>query len=138
MPEECLPLTFLPLFEKHLIQTQAESTGAKPVGKFKVDDNHYFLAVVQQDDYGPKYYGMIYNLNTNKIEKCEKVAELWGDAGDSQTIYSQIIIKQHAISITKFIEFCHYDIDSEADEIEPMEDYCLDSIASIDLKIMEN
>jgi hypothetical protein len=60
--DECLPRSFMPIFKKHISDYEMTTTGAKPVGKFKLADATYFLVVVQQDDYGPIYYGLTYNI----------------------------------------------------------------------------
>ena len=98
-PADCLPLTFLTVLDNKIPQTQSESTGAKPLGKLKINETNYFLVVVQQDDYGPIYYGLTYNSEDNKIKNSEKVAETWGDAGDSQETYSVIRLMNEKVKI---------------------------------------
>ncbi|MAX79853.1 MAG: hypothetical protein CL843_06735 [Crocinitomicaceae bacterium] len=134
-PSDCLPLAFLPLLDNKIPQTQAESTGAKPVGKLKVNDNNYFLVVVQQDDYGPIYYGLMYNSQENRIENSEKIAETWGDAGDSQVTYSIIWMMNETVNINKYIETCHADLVVQGDEMIAKDVECSDSTATIEMKI---
>ncbi|MEZ4847482.1 MAG: hypothetical protein R3B93_02370 [Bacteroidia bacterium] len=134
-PEECLPLSFLPLFDSIIPQTQSESTGAKPVGKVKITPENYFLVVVQQDDYGPIYYALNYHEKEHKIINSEKIAVIWGDAGDSQVIYSEINIKDNPLIIRKFIETCHADLEVEEDEIIITNEECSDSVSVVKWEI---
>ncbi len=134
-PSDCLPLTFLPVLDNKIPQTQSESTGAKPVGKLKVNDSSFFLVVVQQDDYGPIYYGMIYNSGENMIKESEQIAEIWGDAGDSQVTYSVVSLTKESVKINKYIETCHLDLELEEDDPAADEIECSDSTATIELKI---
>ena len=134
-PSECLPLTFLPLLENMIPQTRSESTGAKPVGKIQITDNKYLLVVVQQDDYGPIYYGLAYNSHENKIQKSEKIAEVWGDAGDYQGTYSLISLKNEKIIIQKFIETCHDEFEDNEEEIIVTSSECSDSTSTVEIKV---
>ena len=71
-PSKCLPLSFLPLLSGFIPQTQSESTGAKPIGRIKINDLNHLLIVAQQDDYGPIYYGLTYNQQENKLIHAKK------------------------------------------------------------------
>ncbi|MBT31305.1 MAG: hypothetical protein CMO01_16750 [Thalassobius sp.] len=132
-PTECLPLSFLPLFEDHVYATQTESIGAKPVGKIKVHDDFYFLVFVQQDDYGPIYYGLAYDKQENKIKKVEKVALIWGDAGDSEEVYSMIYHTDKKIIIEKYIQICHFDLEITGDQVIVSNTDCSDSTKVLEL-----
>ncbi len=134
-PSECLPLTFLPVFDSKIPQTQSESTGAKPVGKLKINDKNFLLVVVQQDDYGPIYYGLTYNSDENRIKDSEKIAETWGDAGDSQVTYSIVSIMNETVKIDKYIETCHADLEVQGDEMVATDVECSDSTAIVEMKI---
>ena len=134
-PADCLPLTFIPVFDNKIPQTQSESTGAKPIGKFKINETNYFLVVVQEDDYGPIYYGLTYNSEDNKIKNSEKIAETWGDAGDSQETYSVIRLMNEKVKIDKYIETCHADLVVQGDEMVATDVECSDSTATIIMKI---
>jgi hypothetical protein len=134
-PSECIPLKFIPLFENKIPQTQSESTGAKPLGKLRINENNYFLVVVQQDDYGPIYYGITYNSKEKRIEQSEIIAQAWGDAGDSQQIYSVITTMSEKVIIKKYIETCHADLEVEGDEMVASDVECFDSTAIVELKI---
>jgi hypothetical protein len=134
-PNDCLPLNYLIVLDNKIPQTQAESTGAKPVGKFKINDSNYFLVVVQQDDYGPIYYGLTYNSQEKKIQNSEKIAESWGDAGDSQVTYSLVTFNNDMIKIDKYIETCHADLEAQGDEMIATNVKCYDSTATIEITI---
>lgn len=134
-PSECLPLSFVPLFGNHIPQTQTESTGAKPVGKTHLKDDLYLLVMVQQDDYGPIYYAVIYNTKENKIYKSEPVAQSWGDAGDSQETYSTISMIDEKVLIKKSITTCHEDLEIKGEEVIATNPDCKDSTATIQIEI---
>ncbi|WP_375561681.1 hypothetical protein ACE193_03780 [Bernardetia sp. OM2101] len=135
LPKDCLPLKFLPLLDNKIPQTQSESTGAKPVGKIKINNNHYFLVIVQQDDYGPIYYGLTYDSDKNKIQNSDKIAEIWGDAGDSQITYSIVSVTEQKVQIDKFIETCHANLEVPEEEMMETDMECSDSTATIEFKI---
>jgi hypothetical protein len=137
-PSDCLPFSYLPVLDNQIPQTQAESTGAKPIGKIKINESNYFLVVVQQDDYGPIYYGLTYNSEENRIQKSEKIAETWGDAGDSQVTYSLVTLKNDLIKIDKYIETCHAELEVQGDEMVATDIECSDSTATIKIKINKN
>lgn len=121
---ECLSLAYLPVLAEKIPQTQLESTGAKPFGKLKLSRDYFFLIVIQQDDYGPIYYGLVYNKKENRVLKSEKLAELWGDAGDSQTMFSVISIEEEIIKISQEIETCHANIEQQDGEIRETKVEC--------------
>lgn len=130
-PDECLPLSLLPVLNDKIPQTQSKTTGAKPITQLKINNNNYFLVVAQQDDYGPIYYGLIYSISENKVKSSEEIAVNWGDAGDSQTIYSKISINKNFILIKKIIETCHADLAIFEGEMIAEDTECKDSTSII-------
>jgi hypothetical protein len=130
---ECIPLVCLARFNGLIQQTKSASTGAKPIGKVRLQAGTYFLTLVQQDDYGPVYYGLVYDPAKGKSISCEKIAEHWGDAGDSQVTYSKIRIDSKAVTITKLIETCHADLEEQDNELAATDQACNDSTIVVQL-----
>ena len=131
---ECIPLAYLTHFNGLIQQNNSASTGAKPIGKARLQDGTYFLTLVQQDDYGPVYYGLIYDQAKEKSLSSEKIAEHWGDAGDSQVTYSNIRIDSKAVTITKLIETCHADLEEKDNELEATNQACKDSTVVVKMR----
>lgn len=134
---ECLPLTYIPVFENKIPQNQYETSGTKPLGKIKINAKNFLLVVAQQDDYGPIYYGLTYNLEENKIKSSEKIAQIWGDEGDSQVTYSIVRVVNQTVKIYKFIETCQAELEEQGDEIIAKSVDCFDSTTIVEIKINE-
>ena len=124
---ECISLAYLAHFDGLIPQTKSASTGAKPIGKVRLQAGTYFLTLVQQDDYGPVYYGLLYDLAKEKSVSGEKIAWHWGDAGDSQVTYSKIKVDASAVTITKLIETCQADLEEQDNETGATNQACKDS-----------
>lgn len=126
---ELIPSEYQQYFEGFLYPTRSGSTGSKPIGKFKFSDQGYLLILFQQDDYGPIYYGLIYDKEADKILEKEIIAQEWGDAGDTQVIKTKFKQIDQELQITKFIETCHADLDFSGKEITTHNEECHDSTA---------
>ena len=126
-----IPLAYQPYFDGHLYAIGSESTGSRPVGRISLGEQASLLILFQQDDYGPIYYGLIYDNVADKILAKEIIAQEWGDAGDSQVIKSKIKHLNGLTHITKFIETCHADLEISDEEVTAQNEECKDSVAVV-------
>jgi hypothetical protein len=125
-----IPLDKQKYFEGFLY-SQYSSTGAKPLGRLRIGEHSHLLTLYQLDDYGPVYYGMTYDEKADKIISKEIIAQEWGDAGDSQTIKSNIYYQDGQVQLIKRIETCHLDIETVGIDPEDAEVDCTDSVAVV-------
>ncbi len=123
--QDCIPDKFNDFLSDFSEAQNEDASLLKPISKSKIDSNTYFLILAIQSDYGPVYYGSLYLLQNNQIQKTTEIAWSWGDAGDSQTAYSKIKILKNGVEIKKIIQTCH---DSTFDEVIITEEtVCKDS-----------
>lgn len=131
---ECIPLKHLPAFNNIVRQTSSITTGAKPIGKIQLDSLLFFLVFVQQDDYGPIYYGVRYNLESDQILSKEIIGQTWGDAGDLQITKSKLTIFSDSLIINKNIRTCHFDLEAKDEEMVETTEDCNDSTVIINIE----
>lgn len=135
--DECIPLKYQSSFNNILPQTSVTTTGAKPIGKIQLDPVMFLLVLVQQDDYGPIYYGAKYDVETDKVLSSEIIGQIWEDAGHSQIIKSTLTIFTDSLVITKKITICHAELEVQDQEMVAISEECNDSTAIIKILKMD-
>lgn len=126
-----LPAEYLALLAEVLPEARVKSARFKPISKVVLGEHHQFLLVFHQGDYGDQYFGLLFNTMSNCVEKAEKVAEYWGDAGDSENTSSIILFKNQQVFIEKHIETCHAEVDPEAEVPTAKNVDCQSTTASV-------
>lgn len=122
-----IPFRYQPLFDGYLYPMGRRSTGYLAKNYLKLNDSTAFLIIFIDDDYGPVYHGLRYSIQDNEIRDSQILARTWGDAGDSQTIYSELGHHDGTLSINKYITTCHAELDFDSDPIEVISEECSDS-----------
>lgn len=125
--QEEIPFRYQTLFDGYLYPMGRTSTGYLPKNYFQISDSLAFLIIFIQDGYGPLYHGLVYNSVTNKIFNSQVLAREWGDAGDSQTIYSNLEQQERTLTVNKFITTCHAELDFDSDPVKVISEECFDS-----------
>lgn len=122
-----IPFSYQPIFEGHLYPMSRTSTGYLPKDYYQINDSIALLIIFIQDDYGPVYHGLAYNTSMKRILSTQILAREWGDAGDSQTIYSKLKLETQTLKIDKFIKTCHAELDIDSDPVKVISEECTDS-----------